>query len=152
MVAAVAVFRRTAPRPQRVSVVVWRPSQGAAMNGDGKERSTVVLDVRGLRWASEKSVVETVLGRRPGVRQVEANPVAQTATVVFDPSRTSLAELRRWVEECGFHCAGQSVPAHLCDPMAEPDPPAVADQRAAAVDVPPAEPPVHMHEHADGGR
>src|SRR4029434_8518472 len=22
-----------------------------------------------------------------------------------------------------YHCAGQSVPAHVCDPMAEPDPP-----------------------------
>ncbi|MFE1310505.1 heavy metal translocating P-type ATPase [Streptomyces sp. NPDC058755] len=89
-----------------------------------KERSTAVLDVRGLSWASQQSTVTAVLGRRPGVLDVEANAVAQTATVVFDPRRTSLAELRRWVEECGYHCAGQSVPAHVCDPMAEPDPPA----------------------------
>ncbi|GKQ36033.1 cation-translocating P-type ATPase [Streptomyces sp. A012304] len=89
-----------------------------------KERSTAVLDVRGLNWASQQSTVTAVLGRRPGVLDVEANPVAQTATVVFDPRRTSLAELRDWVQECGLHCAGQSVPAHVCDPMAEPDPPA----------------------------
>ncbi|MCX4480961.1 heavy metal translocating P-type ATPase [Streptomyces cellulosae] len=49
--------------------------------------------------------------------------MAQSATVVYDPRRTSLAELRRWVTECGYHCAGQSVPAHVCDPMEEPDPP-----------------------------
>ncbi|QNE73518.1 heavy metal translocating P-type ATPase [Streptomyces finlayi] len=90
--------------------------------GPGRERSTAVLDVRGLAWASQQSTVAAVLGRRPGVLQVEVNPVAQSATVVFDPRRTSLAELRRWVEECGYHCAGQSVPSHVCDPMAEPDP------------------------------
>jgi Cu2+-exporting ATPase len=88
-----------------------------------KEQSTAVLDVRGLNWASEKAVVEAVLGRRPGVLRVDANPVSQTATVTYDPRATSLVELRRWVTECGYHCAGQSVPAHLCDPMVEPDPP-----------------------------
>ena len=93
------------------------------MTTPSQERSTAVLDVRGLYWASEQNVVAAVLGRRPGVLEVEVNPVAQTATVVFDPGRTSLAELRGWVTECGYHCAGQSVPAHVCDPMAAPDPP-----------------------------
>ena len=53
-----------------------------------KARSTAVLDVRGLRWASEQNVVAAMLGRQAGVLDVEANPVAQTATVVFDPDRT----------------------------------------------------------------
>src|SRR6266496_4823325 len=85
--------------------------------------ATTVLHVGGQYLASEKAVVERVLGRRPGVRLVEANPVAQTATVTFDTAQASVAELRRWVEECGYHCAGQSVPCYLCDPLAEPDPP-----------------------------
>ncbi len=80
-----------------------------------------VLHVGGLHYASEKAVVEDVLGRRPGVLTVEANPVAQTATVAFDPDQTSLADLRRWVEECGYHCAGQSAPGHVCDPLVAPD-------------------------------
>jgi P-type Cu2+ transporter len=121
-----------------------------------KEQSTAVLDVRGLNWASEKAVVEAVLGRRPGVLGVEANPVSQTATVTYDPRVTSLVELRRWVTECGYHCAGQSVPAHICDPMVEPDPPsdghAGHGAAAPAVPVPPAAaapagPPAHA-EHA----
>src|SRR5919197_6155161 len=81
---------------------------------------TVVLHTGGLNWATEKAVVEKVLGRRPGVLEVEANPVGQTATVTFDAAQTSVADLRRWVEECGYHCAGQSVPSHVCDPMIEP--------------------------------
>lgn len=59
--------------------------------------ATVVLDVRGLPYATEKNVVETVLGRRPGVHHVEANPVSQTATVTFEPSVTSVRELARWI-------------------------------------------------------
>ncbi len=84
--------------------------------------ATTVLHVGGLSWASEKAVVERVLGRRPGVRAVDANPVSQTATVTFDTAQTSVAELRGWVTDCGYHCAGQSVPSHICDPLAEPDP------------------------------
>lgn len=82
--------------------------------------ATAVLEVGGLHWATEKSVVEAVLGRRPGVVSVEANPVAQAATVAFDPTVASVEELRRWVQECGYHCAGQVVPNHVCDPMLEP--------------------------------
>ena len=82
--------------------------------------AVAVLQVGGLHWASEKAVVEATLGRITGVSSVEANPAAQTATVTYDPSVTTVAELRRWVEQCGYHCAGQSVPDHLCDPMEEP--------------------------------
>lgn len=82
---------------------------------------TVVLDVSGLQYATEKAVVERVLGRRPGVFKVDANPVSQTATVTFDPAATSVRELARWVEACGYHCAGQSVPDHICDPLLEPN-------------------------------
>ena len=98
---------------------------GDQKNGPPEASGTVVttvLHVGGMKWATEKAVVERVLGRRPGVRTVEANPVAQTATVAFDTAQTSVVELRRWVEECGFHCAGQSVPTHVCDPMEEPAP------------------------------
>jgi cation transport ATPase len=45
------------------------------------------------------------LGRPPGDVSVEANPVAQTATVTFDPALASVAELRHVVERCGFECA-----------------------------------------------
>ena len=95
---------------------------GAGSTEGPAKTATVVLHVGGMYRASEKAVVEAVLGRRPGVALVDANPVAQTAAVTFDTSQTSVAELRRWVEECGMHCSGQSVPTHVCDPMEEPDP------------------------------
>ena len=82
--------------------------------------ASVILQTGGLRFATEKAVLERVLARRPGVIAVSANPASQTANVTFDTQKTSVAELRRWVEECGYHCAGQSVPDHICDAMEEP--------------------------------
>jgi Cu2+-exporting ATPase len=105
--------------------------------------STAVLHVGGLHYASEKAVVERMLGGRHGVLAVEANPVAQTATVTFDPALTSVDELHAWVEECGYHCAGQSVPGHVCDPMAEHD---HGHHDHAAV-----ERAEHAHGHGHGG-
>ena len=80
----------------------------------------MVLDLRGLHWASQQAGASSVLGRRPGVVEVAVNAVSQSATIVFDPSLTSVAELRAWVQECGYHCAGLLVPNHLCDPAEEP--------------------------------
>ena len=95
--------------------------QGGHDYGHG-DSATAVLEVRGMHWASEKAVVDATLGRLDGVHAVDANPVAQTATVTYDPSATSVAELSRWIRECGYHCAGQSVPDHVCGPMEEPVP------------------------------
>jgi Cu2+-exporting ATPase len=93
--------------------------------------ATVVLHVGRQFSATEKAVAEAALGRQPGVVSVEANPVAQTATVRYDPSVTSVAELRRAVERCGFECAGCNVPGCLCDPLHEPGPPEHAHDPAA---------------------
>lgn len=84
---------------------------------------SVVLQVGGMQFASEKNKLEAFLGRERGVLSVEANPVAQTANVTFDPSQTSADALRERVIECGYHCAGQSLPDHVCyveAPQAEP--------------------------------
>jgi P-type Cu2+ transporter len=81
---------------------------------------TIVVHTGGLNWATEKNVVERRLGQRPGVLMVDANPVAQTATVTIDPATTSIADLQGWIRDCGLHCAGRSVPNHVCDPMEEP--------------------------------
>ncbi len=83
----------------------------------GPER-TVVLELDGLHWATESKAVEAVLQRQPGVLGVSANAVAQTATVSYDPHRTSVQDLAKWVRQCGYHCRGESVPDHLCPPKA----------------------------------
>jgi Cu2+-exporting ATPase len=100
---------------------------------DAAATATAVLHVGGMYRGSEDAPVEAALGRRPGVVSVEANAAAQSATVVYDPAVTSVHKLRRWVKECGYHCAGQSVPGHICDPlMEEGGPAAPADEAACA--------------------
>ena len=88
---------------------------------------TTVLEVGGLHWATSTAAVEATLVRHPGVTAVEANAVSQTATVTYDPAQTSVAELSQWVRDCGYHCAGRSVPDHVCDPMTEPTPTQTVD-------------------------
>ncbi len=116
---------------------VHRHDQGG---NEARRCRSVVLHVGGLQYASEKAVVERRLAGRPGVLGVDANPVAQTATVSFDPRVTSVDDLQRWVEECGYHCAGQSVPGHLCDPLAADEPLAPAQDHSG----------VQRAEQADG--
>ncbi|CAN7300397.1 heavy metal translocating P-type ATPase [Mycolicibacterium frederiksbergense] len=110
---------------------------------------STILDVHGLNWASSTAVVEAALLRRPGVKSVEANAVNQTATVVYDPASTSVTELAGWIRDCGFHCAGRSVPDHVCDPMSEPrtEPAATLRRRPASAPSPTAGE-VHAHEAA----
>ena len=107
--------------------------------------ASTVLHVGNLHYASEKTVVERVLSRRPGVMAVDANPVAQTANVTFDPHVTSMDELSKWVQECGYHCAGRSVPGHICDPLAEEGRDAPVHDHAAE------ERAEHAYGHGHGG-
>src|SRR5688572_4401982 len=83
-------------------------------------RQTTVLQVGGLHWATSGHAIETALLRQAGVKELRANAANQSATVTYDPDVTSVAELTAWVRDCGYHCAGRSVPNHVCEPMAEP--------------------------------
>lgn len=80
------------------------------------DAETVVLAVGPIWRGSETGGLEAALARRPGVRRVEVNPISQTATVHYDAGETSAEELAGWVRDCGYHCAGRSVPSHICDP------------------------------------
>jgi len=113
-------------------------------------RQSVILNVGGVQYASEKVTVERRLGALPGVFAVDANPLAQTATVDYDPGKTSVAALKEWIEQCGYHCAGRSVPDHICDPLADEHtahhhhPAAVAAQPSDAA---PIDHSAHEHHH-----
>lgn len=114
-----------------------RPPAG----GDDRRSTSAVLQMAGVRWASSKSVAEATLLRQPGVLAVDANPTAQTVTVRYDPTRTTLRELRDWIRDCGYHCSGQSVPHHICEPMTEAEHTHGAAHGAAGLPT---------HDHAEG--
>lgn len=93
---------------------------------------TVVLELDGVQWATQKNVVETVLGRRPGVVGAEANPVAQTVTVHYEPACTTVEDLAGWVRDCRYHCRGESIPDHLCPLPAPATDPKLAPAAASS--------------------
>ena len=77
------------------------------------------LEVSGVQWASSKNVAEAVLSRRPGV--LEVGPIRWRRPPRSPTIPTNLGGgAGRLGTDCGYHCAGQSVPEHICDPLAEP--------------------------------
>ena len=90
-----------------------------ATQGTPTPTKMTVLHVGGLHWATSVSGIERALVARPGVLAVNANAISQTATVTYDPTRTRLDDLQSWIRECGYHCAGESVPTHVCEPAVQ---------------------------------
>ncbi len=82
-----------------------------------------VIEISGMLSALSARGVEKQLSKLPGVGQVEVNYVAGSATVTYDETVTDLKAIKRGVQACGYHCAGERLPRHLCEPE---DPPAAA--------------------------
>ncbi len=94
--------------------------------------STVTLEAAGLFEELDHLGVEKQLRREPGVRRAEANPASASVTVDFDASLTSAERLRRRIASCGFRCAGEVTPRHICEPNSEPKPKPKPEPASAA--------------------
>ncbi|MFD0947435.1 heavy metal translocating P-type ATPase [Sphingomonas canadensis] len=79
----------------------------------------MTLEARGLFEVLDHLAIERLLLQNPGVLRAEANPGSESVTVDFDAARTAEADLRRTIGDCGFHCRGRVLPAHICAPAAE---------------------------------
>jgi len=84
---------------------------------------TSIIEVGGLVSSLSARGVEKQLTKLPGVKKVEVNYVAGSATVVYDEMVIDLKAIKARVHECGYHCAGEQLPKHICLPE---DPPATA--------------------------
>jgi Cu2+-exporting ATPase len=78
--------------------------------------ATITVDVSGFRTPLDPLVIEKHLRSLKGVRSAHANFASATASVEYDESRVSAAELEQAVRDCGFHCRGEAVPRHVCVP------------------------------------
>lgn len=77
---------------------------------------TATLDIGGMSSMLDYRGVEKQLGQIPGVIQAAANIASNSATVTYDENVTGVPALKAKIEECGFHCSGQLVPNHICEP------------------------------------
>ena len=77
---------------------------------------TSTIDVGELVSTLSAAGVERQLSTLPGVHHASVNYVAGSATVHYDESLTSLETIRQRVTDCGYHCRGELLPTHVCDP------------------------------------
>lgn len=59
--------------------------------------------------------VHRQLSTLPGVHHADVNYVAGSATVLYDEAQVTVGAIRQRVVDCGYHCRGELVPAHVCD-------------------------------------
>jgi len=83
--------------------------------------TTSTFDVGNLFSAIGAQGIEKQLRRVAGVGRVSVNPVSGSTTVDYDSAKTSLSVLQAAIKDCGFHCAGESVPRHVCVAEVHPD-------------------------------
>ncbi len=77
---------------------------------------TSTIEVGELVSTLSAAGVERQLSTLPGVHHADVNYVAGSATVHYDDSLTTLEAIQQRVTDCGYHCRGELVPAHVCDP------------------------------------
>jgi Cu2+-exporting ATPase len=60
--------------------------------------------------------IEKQIKRRDGVMRVAANFLTSTATVMYDETRVAPDDINKFVADCGYHCRGEVMPEHVCEP------------------------------------
>jgi Cu2+-exporting ATPase len=79
---------------------------------------TVTVDVGGMSSMLDYRIVEKRLGKMPGVLQAAVNIASNSATLTYDETITNTGAIKQEIADCGFHCAGENLPMHLCEPHA----------------------------------
>jgi len=74
------------------------------------------VQINGMMSIFDDAGVEKQLKRRDGVVRVDANFLSGTATIVYDEMRVAPHDIEAFIAECGYHCRGEVMPAHLCEP------------------------------------
>ena len=90
---------------------------------------TATFDVGGMLSMLDYQGVEKQIGRMAGVRRVTASIASGSATVEYDEAVTSTEALKDKINECGFHCAGEVLPTHICEPHPRHATPAVKPEK-----------------------
>jgi len=82
------------------------------------ERTTMktsTVEVGELVSTLSAAGVQRQLSTLPGVHHANVNYVAGSATVHYDEAQVTVEAIRQRVVDCGYHCRGELVPAHVCD-------------------------------------
>ncbi|MBI2717652.1 MAG: copper-translocating P-type ATPase [Rhizobiales bacterium] len=94
--------------------------------------TTKTFGIDGLFGALDHRAVAKKLQRVGGVSSVAVNGASTSASVTFDESTTTPERIAQAIEDCGFHCTGAVLPAHVCAPEKLAEMPPAADRHAHA--------------------
>ena len=75
-----------------------------------------IVQIDGMMSIFDGAGVEGQVKRRDGVKRVDANFLSGTATVLYDETRVTPDDIKTFVADCGYHCRGEVMPAHVCEP------------------------------------
>jgi Cu2+-exporting ATPase len=81
----------------------------------------VTLPIHSLLWVQQPNELRRLLCAQPGVKAVRLDLASGVAHVALDPARTSVRQLRDFVDDCAHHCRGDQAHAHLCPPSLNDD-------------------------------
>lgn len=81
--------------------------------------ASLVLYVDGMFSVFDSLGVEKRLMLQRGIQRVEANFLSGMATVEYSDTEVGLPEIERMIRECGYGCAGECLPEHLCAPSVQ---------------------------------
>ena len=73
------------------------------------QNSTANLSVGGMHCAMCVKTVEKSLNALPGVSEASVNLASEKARVVFDPQKTSLADMQKAIENTGYQYLGSDL-------------------------------------------
>jgi Cu2+-exporting ATPase len=82
---------------------------------------TSTVEVGELVSSLSAAGVQRQIAALPGVHHVDVNYVAGSATVHYDETQVTLETIRRRIVDCGYHCRGEMLPAHVCPPEGHTD-------------------------------
>src|ERR1035437_2574797 len=77
---------------------------------------TTTVQIDGMMSIFDGAGIEKQIKRRAGVVKVDANFLSGTATIVYDETRVAPDDIKTFVADCGYHCRGEVMPAHVCEP------------------------------------
>lgn len=74
----------------------------------------VLIEIAGLRPGAPALALVHTLTTQPGVLHAVVHADSRRVTVLYDPTRTTIAALREVIERCGLHCVSHLVIADPC--------------------------------------
>lgn len=74
----------------------------------------VLIEIAGLRPGAPARALVHTLTSQPGVLHAVVHADSRQVTVLYDPTRLTIEDMRGLIERCGLHCVSHVVIPDTC--------------------------------------